>query len=160
MPRFGLASRDKLDTCKTGLRMLFASVVKTFDCTVMEGRRTPERQVELYDKGATKTLDSKHIPLDNKGEYDPKGWSKAADVVPYPIRWPKEEVMQSVLKKINEDAELKRYIKDLARFYAFGGCVKGIASMMGLKIRWGGDWDGDWDFTDQTFDDLVHFEEE
>lgn len=61
--------------------------------------------------------------------------SLAVDVCPYPIDW-----------------------KDYKRFYYFGGLVKGIASQMGIKIRWGGDWDGDNQFTDQRFHDLPHFE--
>jgi peptidoglycan L-alanyl-D-glutamate endopeptidase CwlK len=34
----------------------------------------------------------------------------------------------------------------------------GVASQMGLKIRWGGDWDMDTQTKDNKFDDLVHFE--
>ena len=29
---------------------------------------------------------------------------------------------------------------------------------MNIKLRWGGDWNDNKDFSDQTFDDLVHFE--
>ncbi len=61
--------------------------------------------------------------------------SQAVDVAPYPIDW-----------------------QDTIRFYHFGGYVKGVADMMGVKIRWGGDWDGDLDLKDQSFDDLPHFE--
>jgi len=61
--------------------------------------------------------------------------SVAVDVAPYPIDW-----------------------KDRDRFHYFGGYVLGIASKMGLKIRWGGDWDMDTQTKDNRFDDLVHFE--
>ena len=61
--------------------------------------------------------------------------SMAVDVAPYPIDW-----------------------TDTPRFYHFAGIVLGIASQVGVKIRWGGDWDGDKEFKDQTFNDLVHFE--
>ena len=78
-----------------------------------------------------------------------KGWSKlkfpkskhnkkpslAADVVPYPINY-----------------------QDKVRLYNFGGFVKGIASQMKIKIRWGGDWDSDTDLHDQNFMDLPHYE--
>ena len=33
-----------------------------------------------------------------------------------------------------------------------------VAAGLDIEIRWGGDWDGDNEFTDQSFDDLVHFE--
>lgn len=59
----------------------------------------------------------------------------AVDVAPYPIDW-----------------------KDRERFYHFAGFVMGVAAMMGIELRWGGDWDGDGDFSDQSFDDLPHFE--
>lgn len=64
-----------------------------------------------------------------------KSPSLAVDAAPYPINW-----------------------QDYDRFYYFGGFVKGVAELMGVKIRWGGDWDSDNDFKDQTFNDLVHFE--
>ena len=64
-----------------------------------------------------------------------KSPSMAVDAVPYPIDW-----------------------KDTERMYFFGGFVKGKASGMGIKIRWGGDWDSDTQVKDQNFIDLPHFE--
>ena len=61
--------------------------------------------------------------------------SLAVDAAPYPIDW-----------------------NDTARFYYFGGIVRGIAFKMDIPIRWGGDWDGDLQVKDQTFNDLPHFE--
>jgi hypothetical protein len=153
MPRYGRSSTGKLNTCSSVIRGVFSSVIRAFDNTVLGGRRTLEYQKELFKANKTKTLNSKHIPN------TPDGLSRAIDASPYPIRWPKQNVLKDVLAKIDNDAELKEYIKTLARFYAFGGFVKGVAHEQGEKIRWGGDWDGDWDFTDQSFDDLVHFEE-
>lgn len=49
-------------------------------------------------------------------------------------------------------------MKDMKRFYHFAGFVQGVAAVMGIKIRWGGDWDGDKDLNDNAFADLVHFE--
>ena len=42
--------------------------------------------------------------------------------------------------------------------HAPGFYVLGIASQMGLNIRWGGDWNQDTKTKDNKFDDLVHFE--
>ena len=61
--------------------------------------------------------------------------STAIDVVPYPIDW--------------EDRERMTY---------FAGYVKGIAMMLGIPIRWGGDWNNNNDLKDNNFDDLPHFE--
>ena len=61
--------------------------------------------------------------------------STALDVVPYPIDW--------------DDRERMTY---------FAGYVKGIAMMLGIPIRWGGDWNSNNDLKDNNFDDLPHFE--
>ena len=61
--------------------------------------------------------------------------SSAVDVTPYPVDW--------------EDRE---------RQTLFAGFVIGVASQMGLNIRWGGDWDQDFQVVDNRFDDFPHFE--
>lgn len=61
--------------------------------------------------------------------------SLAVDAVPFPIDWENRE-----------------------RFVFMAGIVKGIASQMGIKIRWGGDWDGDNELKDQKWMDLPHYE--
>ena len=61
--------------------------------------------------------------------------SKAIDVAPYPIDW--------------DDRERMTY---------FAGFVKGMASALGIPIRWGGDWNSDTQVKDNNFDDLPHFE--
>ena len=61
--------------------------------------------------------------------------SNAVDVVPYPIDW-----------------------KDTDRMYYFSGFVKGIASKLGIPIRWGGDWNDNTEVKDTNFKDLPHFE--
>ena len=61
--------------------------------------------------------------------------SRAVDAAPWPVRW-----------------------WDTKKFYHFAGFVLGMASQMGIDLRWGGDWDSDKDLNDQDFNDLVHFE--
>lgn len=61
--------------------------------------------------------------------------SKAVDIAPYPIKW--------------NDRERATYL---------AGFVLGIASQMGIDLRWGGDWDSDTEVEDNEFDDLWHFE--
>lgn len=36
--------------------------------------------------------------------------------------------------------------------------MQDAALEIGINLRWGGDWDGDGDRTDQTFNDLCHWE--
>ena len=61
--------------------------------------------------------------------------SSAVDVTPYPVDW-----------------------KDRERQTLFAGYVIGVASQMGITLRWGGDWDQDFQVVDNRFDDFPHFE--
>lgn len=61
--------------------------------------------------------------------------SRAVDIAPYPIAW-----------------------GDTERFVLFAGFIQGIASQLGIRIRWGGDWDRDTQVKDERFRDLGHFE--
>ena len=61
--------------------------------------------------------------------------SQAFDLAPYPIDW-----------------------NDLHRFCYMAGIVLGVASQLGVRIRWGGDWDMDTELKDNKFNDLGHFE--
>lgn len=137
MPSFSEQSDARLSTCHAKLRDLFREVVKEFDCTVLEGKRSEAQQKQNVAKGVSKTLASKHV-------YPLGAPALAVDVAPYPLTWPKRNSAN--------------YVKEVAMFYAFGGYVMGVADRMGIKIRWGGDWDGDWVVLDQVFDDLPHFE--
>ena len=134
MPKFGNRSKSRLATCHDLLQRLFEEVVITFDCTILEGNRPEERQDLLFDQNRSKVKwpNSKH----NKSP------SMAIDVAPWfskapHVRWDK---------------------KYLPRYYYFAGYVKGIARVMDVPIRWGGDWDDDTILSDQDFNDLVHFE--
>ena len=125
MPKFSTQSLMKLNTCDARIVKVFQTVVKHFDCTVLEGHRTRLRQEQLLNEGKTKTLHSKHL----------QNPSKAIDIAPYPIDW-----------------------GDRERFTLFAGFVLGVASQLGIKLRWGGDWNMDTEVKDNSFDDLVHFE--
>ena len=72
-----------------------------------------------------------HYPM---GRHNSKP-SRAVDVVPYPVDW-----------------------KDRERFHLFSGFVLGVASGMGITLRWGGDWNMNFRVDDNKFDDFPHFE--
>lgn len=138
MADFSLTSNGRLETCVEPIQRLMNEVVKTYDCTILEGERSIQQQRENVAKGVSKTMDSKHLVTPEK----PK--ARAVDAAPFPLKWPKRNEVT--------------YTKDLARYYYFGGFVLATAERLGIKIRWGGDWDGDRDIHEQDFDDLVHFE--
>ncbi len=133
MPAFTITSRTRLATCHKDIQTLFNEVIKTFDCVVLEGYRDEKAQEEAFKKGNTKV----HWP---NGKHNSMP-SMAVDVSPYPVQW-----------------------GNVSRFYWFGGYVMGIAQKLyedgkiTHKIRYGGDWDRDKEISNNTFDDLVHFE--
>lgn len=79
MPSFGSSSQNNLSQAHPDLQRLFNEVIKYFDCSVICGHRTKEKQDEAYNSGKSKVQfpDSKHNSLP----------SMAVDVVPYPIDW-------------------------------------------------------------------------
>ena len=127
MARFGRRSKENLATCHEDLQKVFNEVIKTVDCSVLEGHRSKERQNKLYEEGKTKVT----YP---KGRHNASP-SLAVDVAPYPIDW-----------------------DDRERFHLFAGFVIGVASGMGITLRWGGDWNMNFEVDDNKFDDFPHFE--
>mgnify|MGYP003150676958 FL=1 len=61
MPRFGKRSQQRLRGVDARLVSVLNEVVKHYDITILEGKRTEERQRELVAKGASKTMKSKHL---------------------------------------------------------------------------------------------------
>ena len=130
MPKFGTASTERLATADQRLQKLFNEVIKTFDCTVIEGHRTKEKQNEYFEQGKSKLKwpEGKHCS-------DP---SLAVDVAPY--------INGSISYNTNH-------------CLYFAGYVMATANSLGIKLRSGYDWDMDNEvITDQSFNDGVHFE--
>lgn len=143
-------SKEVFSGCHSELQIIFKTVLESYDHSGLCGYRGKEAQEKAFDEGRTKV----HFPF---GKHNKKP-SLAVDVAPYPVNW------QLLNKKNKTDAEWKLYRKEIYKFYHFAGFVKGVARRLLKegsilhKIRWGGDWDGDHDFSDQNFDDLVHYE--
>lgn len=141
MPYFSKTSMKRLSTCHPLLQELLHEVVRTKDCTVLEGHRSQERQNELFTHGRTKVRwpESRH-------NADP---SLAADIAPWHtvaphVRWP--------------DPKSSAHPRQLGQWYLFIGYVQRTAQDLGIAIRCGADWDGDGLATDQRFHDLPHIE--
>ena len=140
MPTFGSSSKTHLSSCDHRIQRVLNEVVLHHDCTVIEGHRSLARQRELFESGRSKVKAGKHNASP----------SQAVDVAPYlkgiGIPWP------------NKEKRPATYEKDYWQFVHFAGYVMGIASSMDINLRWGGDWNRNFLLSDQTFDDLVHFE--
>ncbi len=77
---FSKKSHDLLYTCDAPLIRLFESVdAHGYECTILEGNRSEERQEELIRTGQSKTTveKAKHCTFP----------SQAVDVSPYPVDW-------------------------------------------------------------------------
>ena len=83
MPKFGKKSKKELATCRPEVQEVFNEVIKTVDCSVLEGHRSEDRQNTLYKEGKTKVT----YP---KGRHNSSP-SRAVDVCPYPIDWSDRE---------------------------------------------------------------------
>ena len=145
----GARSGGQLATCHHDIQIVSGDLLEYFDHSVFEGARTIEGQIQYILRGVTKVIDSKHIPRDAEGNYDPTVPCIAIDTLPYARGinpWPQaEEARKIQTKKAN-------------RFYFMHGLIQKIAAEHGIKIRQGIDWDMDGDFFDQNFDDLPHWE--
>lgn len=130
------SSKAKLKTVDIKLKAVADRALSygLIDATVIEGRRGQAKQTRLFRIGKTKFPwpKSKH---NAEGPY----MAEAVDIAPYikgkGLPWKKEHCI----------------------FWA--GLMMAAAKEEGVKIRWGGNWDRDSEpVTDQSFDDLVHFE--
>lgn len=103
MPKFGQTSASRLATCERDIQTIFMEVVKHFDCSIIEGNRTAERQNEHWAKGRKLNgkdpkkrdnwiITDKWAIVTYKDGYEQKSKhqshpSVAVDVVPYPSMW-------------------------------------------------------------------------
>lgn len=134
---YGRTSIRRLATCDDRLQRLFNEVIKGFDCSIIEGERSEERQNRFFNEGASKVKypNSRHNVRFQEKLRGKK--SHAVDVAPY----------------INGAISYEP-----RQCYFFAGYVKAKAEELGIEIRLGADWDGDNDINDQTFNDIIHFE--
>ena len=103
-------------------------VVKTFDCSCIEGHRGEDAQDAAFYSGLSQLAwpASAHNATP----------SRAMHLVPYPIDW--------------HDRDRFHYFAGFVRATAL--------QRFSLNLRFGGDWDNDWETRDNAFDDLAHWE--
>lgn len=146
---YGRSSQAVLATVHHDIEIIAVHVIEIFDIRLLQGARTIEEQIRNIRKGVSKTLDSRHIPRDSDGHYDPTQPAIALDFAPYKAGvnpWPQDS-----------DSRVTRE-KKKGRFYYAQGIIRQVAHEHDIRIRQGVDWDMDADFFDQSFDDLGHIE--
>ncbi len=133
MFKYGASSTKQLLTCHPVWQEALNKAIEIYDLTVLEGYRNETRQTKVYKSGASRYPFplSSHNRLDENG--DPE--SLGVDLAPFPLYWD----------------------SDREQFLILAGLIIGLVWGMGYKAIWGGDWNGNYVFTDQKFNDLVHF---
>ncbi len=145
----GANSQKQIATLHHDLQIIVGGLIEIYDHSVEQGARTVDEQIANIRRGVSKTLDSRHIPRDKNGLYDPSKKCIAVDIIPY----------QKGVNPWPQDSESGRVqAKKKGRFYFMQGIVRQIAHAEKIEIRQGQDWDRDNDFMDQSFDDLPHLE--
>lgn len=107
-------SLERLDGAHPDLRkvILHAAAISSVDFTVLEVLRTVARQRQLVAQGASKTMNSRHLP-------GADGKSRAVDIAPM------------IGGKVSWDWPL---------YHKLAPIIKQAAADVGVPIEWGGDW--------------------
>jgi peptidoglycan L-alanyl-D-glutamate endopeptidase CwlK len=113
---FALSARDR--TRLKGVhpdlvRVVERAVKQGVRFMVIEGIRTKARQTQLVARGASKTMNSRHIPAAN-------GYGHAVDIAP-----------------LDPQGNVSWAWPD---YYPLAAAVKAAAKACGVPIEWGGDW--------------------
>jgi peptidoglycan LD-endopeptidase CwlK len=84
--QLGIRSRQRLSGVHPDLVAVVERAIQIteVDFTVLEGLRSRDRQKELVAKGASKTMNSRHLT------------GHAVDLAPWPISWEKEDFIPIV----------------------------------------------------------------
>ena len=134
MSKYSNKSKQKLSECHLDLQLIYQNLIEIIDVTILEGKRSIERQEELVRTGMSKTMDSKHLEQED-------GTSHAVDAAPCPIDW-----------------------GDRERFIYMQGIIRGISHILYKngdiehKTRHGIDWDDDGNIKEHSFFDGPHVE--
>ena len=92
-----------------------AITISLQDFSVGEGLRSVTRQKELFSKGKSTTMNSRHLT------------GHAVDLLPYPFNG-----------DVDEDGVPN--IEDWDQYYPIADAMKQAANELGVSLEWGGDW--------------------
>lgn len=140
MNSYGRSSKRVFSELHPDLQLIFKTVLKVMDHSLMVGYRGEAEQNEAYE--------TKNSKVKWPNSYHNSKPSMAVDVPPYPlpVNWGEDS---------RDEYEKFRYFA----FYVMG--VADVLYAIGAidhQLEWGGDWDNDKDVTDNNFNDLVHFQ--
>ena len=136
MLKWSKRSLEKLETVQPELQRVVTAALNynVMDMMVLEGRRSRERQNQLFDEGKSR------------------------------VKWPNGKHNVTYFKDLARAVDVAPYIDGVLSWNKLHCCVMAglilaAAKTLDVDIRWGGNWDRDYEpITDQDFQDLVHFE--
>lgn len=133
----GPKSRERLVGVHPDMvRVVELAIQKTTqDFMVLEGVRTPARQLELYAQGRTKPGDIVTWTKTSNHFKKADGYGHAVDLCPWPVDW-----------------------GTLSKFDAISKAMFAAAAELKIGIRWGADWDEDGKPRERGESDSPHFE--
>ena len=157
MNKWGGESLRQRATSNQRLNEVGDIVLQIKDHSVIKGHRNQTEQDDAFSKGHSKLK----WPDGNHNAYP----SKAQDVRTYPE--PPKPVFDKDPSRMSE-RELRNEVKQLRKqvseqplreeqLYLLG-LYRGVAEVMGVPLRVGGDWDRDGEIADNGFDDFFHVE--
>lgn len=125
MYNYGARSMTVFAELHEKLQRIAKYVIQIFDISLIEGYRPEDEQNEEFNEGTSKLKwpDSKH-------NHKP---ARALDAWPFPVSWPNIKMIP-----IEHRQAAREYAKNLCMWYYMGGLFKGIAVVLGIKIKWGG----------------------
>lgn len=129
-------SDDRLNTCHPDLIHICRKLLKYFDHSVYEGYRGKEEQNHYLAIGRSK------VKYPN-GKHNKKP-AMAVDIAPYP-------------REKKEKCRIAKYNIMTGHFFQIAAELY-EAGVITHKIRWGGDWNMDDNLSNNSWDDLAHFE--
>ena len=132
MPSFSPRSQSNLETLDPRLQRILNDAIKYADFSIICGYRGEEEQNEAFDNGYSKL----RYPQSMHNTYP----SKAVDLMPYPINWDIRDP------------------DNLASIAHLMGFILGLATAMGIRVRWGGDWNRNFMVERREFRDVPHLE--
>jgi peptidoglycan L-alanyl-D-glutamate endopeptidase CwlK len=143
-------------TCDPKLIHLFERVLECgYDHTILVGHRDQAEQHHAFVTGKSQ--------IDWPNGNHNKVPSNAVDVSPFidgEVVMPKS--MHALLNRFRASyatsEEVDKMFDQYRQLCHFAGYVQGIAKILNISIRWGGDWNKNFSVFDNNFDDLFHFE--
>jgi len=137
MPKFGRRSKERLKGVHPDLVNVLNDVIKYYDITILEGLRSQDRQIDLYNDGKSK--------LDGVYKKSKHQLGKAVDISPYPVDFQDTKGYMYLAGLMIATA------KKLGVKLRWGGDWNGDHKFSGRENSKRTD-------KSQTFDDLVHYE--